>query len=376
MYKNIAYFKGLNALRFFAAYLVVIHHAEQIRLKYSLFNLKEYSLFNNGGLAVSFFFVLSGFLITYLLLKEQQQTQTISVSKFYVRRILRIWPLYFLLVIVGTLLIPLILTFINHPYKMPYQFEDVILYYIFFTPFMVNIVFGHHLLEPLWSIGVEELFYIIWAPLIKFFKNHILTLIVAIIGIKIVLLISINALYPNSTLYQVISYLKFEAMAIGALGAYIIYHKEDNLADSRLFSTPIQLIMLVLISVRLFVFQTVIENSELANYLFSSFIISDLIMYAVFAWFIINIAVNPKSIINLDNKYMNYLGEISYGIYMYHMLIVFGIVLVFTNFLNRYNNISSSIIFYLMLSLGVILTASISKQLFENQFLKLKNRWQ
>jgi len=55
MYKNIGYLNGLNALRFFAAYLVVIHHAETIREKYGLFDLKEYSLFNNGGLAVNFF---------------------------------------------------------------------------------------------------------------------------------------------------------------------------------------------------------------------------------------------------------------------------------------------------------------------------------
>ncbi|MGB1018524.1 MAG: acyltransferase family protein, partial [Chitinophagales bacterium] len=98
MYKNIKYFKGLNALRFIAAYLVVIHHAEQIRLKNELFNLKEYSFFRNGGIAVSFFFVLSGFLISYLLLKELKQTNTVKIKAFYIRRTLRIWPLYFLLV--------------------------------------------------------------------------------------------------------------------------------------------------------------------------------------------------------------------------------------------------------------------------------------
>ena len=58
MYQDIKYFQGLNSLRFFAAYLVVIHHAEQIRLKNGIFNLKGFSLFNNGGIAVSFFFVL------------------------------------------------------------------------------------------------------------------------------------------------------------------------------------------------------------------------------------------------------------------------------------------------------------------------------
>ena len=80
MYKNINYFESLNGLRFFVAFLVVIHHSESIRLSYNMFNLKQFSLFNNGGLAVSFFFVLSGFLITYLLLKEKSITNQISIK--------------------------------------------------------------------------------------------------------------------------------------------------------------------------------------------------------------------------------------------------------------------------------------------------------
>ena len=116
MFRSIKHFKGLDSLRFFAAYLVVLHHAEQIRMTYGLFNLKQYSLFNNGGLAVTFFFVLSGFLISYLLLKEQFGKGTISVKKFYFRRVLRIWPLYFLLILIGTLLLPYILDILSYNY--------------------------------------------------------------------------------------------------------------------------------------------------------------------------------------------------------------------------------------------------------------------
>ena len=63
MYKQIRYFKGLNGLRFFAAYLVVLHHAEQIRLKNDIFNLKDLPLFNNGNYAVTFFSMFCTFLI-------------------------------------------------------------------------------------------------------------------------------------------------------------------------------------------------------------------------------------------------------------------------------------------------------------------------
>ena len=63
-YKNISLFEGLNSLRFFAAFLVVMHHSETIRHKNGLPNLNGLGLFKDGGVAVTFFFVLSGFLIT------------------------------------------------------------------------------------------------------------------------------------------------------------------------------------------------------------------------------------------------------------------------------------------------------------------------
>lgn len=81
---------------------------------------------------------------------------------------------------------------------------------------MVNLLYGHHLLEPLWSIGVEELFYIIWAPLFKWFKNHILFISVFVIIVRFILLISIIIFPLPHHLDQLIRLLQFEAMAIGA----------------------------------------------------------------------------------------------------------------------------------------------------------------
>lgn len=114
MYKEITHFKGLNTLRFIAASLVVLHHSATIGRKYELFNIENFSLFRNGANAVSFFFVLSGFLITYLLLKEKKQTKTISIKSFYLRRVKRIWPLYFLLIFIGTIFLPFFLLLVQH----------------------------------------------------------------------------------------------------------------------------------------------------------------------------------------------------------------------------------------------------------------------
>ncbi len=96
------YFPGLNALRFIAASAVIITHIELLK---GFFGLKSFwqnpLLYNLGGLGVYFFFVLSGFLITYLLLKEKTVLNDIKIKNFYIRRILRIWPLYFFILILG-----------------------------------------------------------------------------------------------------------------------------------------------------------------------------------------------------------------------------------------------------------------------------------
>ena len=374
MYKDVKYFKGLNALRFFAAYLVVIHHAEQIRMKYGLFNLKEYSLFNNGGIAVTFFFVLSGFLISYLLFKESDITNNISVKKFYFRRILRIWPLYFLIVIIGIIFLPYILDFIGYSYSLPYSFNDVILYYILFSPFMVNIFYGHHLIEPLWSIGVEELYYIVWAPLFKFLRNYILPIIILIIFVRSLLIYASFLGYFDPVIQRLIRMLRFEAMAIGGLGAYLIYNYSSILTHF-LFSRLSQFLLIIFVLLRIFAFKLLVAQSVVFNFLFTTPVISQLVIMIIFAWLIINISLNPKSIVRLDNKILNFLGNISYGIYMYHMLVIFGIVVFFKQYLLIMNSFPSSIIFYLLITTLVIIVSYLSKRFFEDYFLSFKKRF-
>lgn len=376
MYKNIDYFKGLNALRFFAAYLVVLHHAEQIRLKNKLFHLKDLSLFNNGGLAVSFFFVLSGYLITYLLLREQRNFKGISIRKFYGRRVLRIWPLYFLLVAIGVFFIPFLIGLVGYAYEMPYAPKDVLVYFVFFSPFMVNILFGHHLLEPLWSIGVEEVFYLLWAPLFKFLKNQILPIILSVIALKYILVVAADAGQFPSTLARVINMLQFESMAVGGLGAYLIFNRKKKIESSILFSKPVQLVVILFIGARLFCDKFLTENSSFFLSVYHSGFWSNLLLSGSFAWLIIHISLNEKSLIGLNNRVLNFLGEISYGIYMYHMLVIFGIILILKNKLALMSDSSATILFYFLVTIGTILVSFVSKKLFEDYFLRLKAKFE
>ena len=77
----------------------------------------------------------------------------------------------------------------------------------------------------------------------------------------------------------------------------------------------------------------------------------------------------------MDNKVLDFLGDISYGIYMYHMIIIFGIILILKNSLAEMSNAGATILFYLIATTGVISVSFISKRLFENYFLKLKKEY-
>jgi len=93
--QRIIHFPNLNGLRFLAALLVIIHHIEQLRSILGLPNhWNNVSILRFGDEGVTLFFVLSGFLITYLLLAEREKFGHLAIGKFYFRRVLRIWPLY------------------------------------------------------------------------------------------------------------------------------------------------------------------------------------------------------------------------------------------------------------------------------------------
>ncbi|AFD07345.1 acyltransferase family protein [Solitalea canadensis] len=382
MSKTIKYFPGLSALRFFAAYLVLMHHTETIRQKYGLFNLEAYTLFRNGSTAVSFFFVLSGFLISYLLLKEDKESGDISVKGFYWRRVVRIWPLYFLLVIIGVWLVPFALKTIGFEYQMPYSGGEVWWMYLLFLPFLVNTLFGSSLLEPLWSIGVEEWFYIIWAPLMKFFRQHMLLLFWLIIVIKTSLITLLMLMDPQPGSFldvtrQVVDTLKFEAMAIGGIGAYYVFHGTKSFDNWKIFSPVVQLTGFTLLIWRLVFHGELVASNialgEVSKVLFNTPVISNLILYVLFLWLILSISLNPKSWINLDKKWLNSLGDVSYGIYMYQMLVIFGVILIFKNHLQQLSPLMSTLVFYGIISVGVIGVSYLSKFLFENKFLKWKS---
>ena len=371
------FFPSLNGLRFIAAFVVIIHHLEQIKLFFGLPSLfyRWHFIKIVGELGVTLFFTLSGFLITYLLLAEKERFGTVFVKAFYIRRILRIWPLYYLIIILGLFVLPHIPYFQIPVYTegVHYRFgTKVFLYGILFPNVVYNLYDYMPYLAQTWSIGIEEQFYLIWPWLMKWSRRYLLVLLTIVFSI--LLITNILYLFADHSVdisqastktkiitvaYRFFSLLRISCMAIGGIGAYFLY--TDNQAVLRLLFQPsMQIVTLIsVLSLMFFGVEVPLVNHE---------------FYALFfIILILNLAANPKSLFNLEFKWLDYLGKISYSIYMWHgIAIIFGLHA--ARFFNpNLNDGWSNMVYYMVTFVITFMMSAASYEWFEMQFLRFKH---
>ena len=172
---EIKYFKNLDGIRAIAVLMVMLSHF--LTPLHSKFNILQQLLNKSsmlGQLGVSLFFVLSGFLITRILLNTKEKKQ--YFKNFYVRRILRIFPLYYLFLILFYYIFPFILDT-----EIP-KFSQQLYYFTYLQNFAIT--FKWDSVGPIhfWSLAVEEHFYIFWPFIIYFFKdNKVIRIIILLI---------------------------------------------------------------------------------------------------------------------------------------------------------------------------------------------------
>ena len=150
------YFASLDGVRCLAILPVVFHHSTPRPLE---------GLAGKGPLGVHLFFAVSGFLITTLLLRERRQTGAIQLPHFYARRALRIFPLYYLVLVVYVLRAVLVL----EPSPMREHFIGNVIYFSTYTSnFMVDYGVAHPVIFAFaWSLATEEQFYLVWPPALR-----------------------------------------------------------------------------------------------------------------------------------------------------------------------------------------------------------------
>ncbi len=366
------YFEGLDVLRAIAAILVIVHHFE-LTINREFATANEIGIIQNAAIhiigkrGVHVFFMLSGFLITLLLIKEKSKLGKVALGKFYMRRIFRIWPLYFLTVGIGFFVLPLLLRsfdFLNaldyYPsliHQLENEHQSPLLYFLFFIPnlaleFFPAVAGASHL----WSIGVEEQFYLFW-PLIFFIPWPRIQL-VAILSVALLpFLPFVLVRIPGGTPWASwVGHFPFYWMAFGGLAALFYYRFLSTL--EKLFNTYNVTSWLVILS-----FFTIGLGIKISDYLFG---VIGLLM-------ILRFSIGKQWETRRFPK-MIFLGKISFGLYVYHPLVMFIVLSGFQYYLPDWH---ASIVIktqaYIAVFALTIVTAWLSFRYFEKPFIQLKD---
>ncbi len=378
------YFGSLDTLRFLAFFLVFANHVAAFLHFPALVGTPgtaSFTYLQMGDLGVGFFFVLSGFLITYLLEKERVKTGTVSLKNFYIRRVLRIWPLYFL--VLGIIIAISFLFQGFDLYKTMVDWKEV-LYHIFFAGNIFRSFQGtsNEMIAIFWSIAVEEQFYLVWPAIFKFFRKYI----VSVLAVGIIISMAVRYHYANN--FWAREFFTPSVMAYLMVGAYIgIYgprlkhwlgHKRRALAVG--FGSFGGVVGLL--SIRGFVFPYSYPQW---------FIALDGPLFAIFFAFIILSAVyggfgrrepheHPSVWVRVRatvGRVTEYLGRVSYGLYVYHLVALTIVLYIATKFGFTGQNIGEGTFFILAACAMtlVISISAISYKFWEGPFLKLKDRF-
>ena len=345
------YFDGLNPLRFFSAFAIIIYHATSpIQDKFP----KALKLFvHNLPIGVDMFFLVSGFLITSLLMNEKSETGSLSIRKFYLRRILRIFPLYYLIIIIA---------YVNYYNIYPEIDFSKFLYFAgnFWLIKINNWTVG--ILNPLWSLCIEEQFYLVIPFLILLIPiKHLKYLFWAIFFISIIFRawISKTVEYNWMTIYcHILS--RCDLLALGGLAAY--YHFIGNFRISMhkyLFFGVLAYLILIM---------AIVDYNDYTTLVYATFkkMLFTIPLLLLFLGMVLNKNEDTGVLKWLKkNKVIDYLGKISFGLYMYHTLVAEYIA----KFMTGHHSYLLNFALIIILTIAI---STISYELFEKRIISLK----
>lgn len=364
------HFQNLDILRFIAAFMIVIYHSfitisgnvghfsfMKDPQTGNLSTLGHYleMFIRNLASGVDIFFLISGFLITYILLKEKEIYGKVNIKNFFLRRGLRVWPLYFFLIAIA----PLLVNWID--VEKPHYLSNIFFYHNYY---LIDTQAWLFPFAHFWSICIEEHFYLVWPFIIAFIPKKRL--------LSVLLLVIFGSMFFRA--FQVVSggevwfncYLntisRIDVITIGAIGAYVHINKPI------VFRIPLSLRILTYISIlALFLFDNYVEWGGFFNAVFKKYIYIGLFCVAIS-----NYMFNPDTKLSFKKKnFLHYLGRISYGIYMYGNIIL---LIMIKKISQPYNFKNLALLYLIAFSLSIIIPI-ISYELFEKHFLKLKNRF-
>jgi len=354
---------SLYGLRGIAVLLVLFYH-----------NFEYLQITYFGWIGVDLFFVLSGFLITRILISTKGAEH--YFKNFYLRRALRIFPLYYLsiaifLVVEHSLSLPTGMTFSNH--------LDLYLTYL------QNLLFfqskdrspGHSILNHFWSLSVEEHFYILWPLIVSYLtkKQLIKVSVFIIIASKLLSLILLRQGMSWIAVYT-FSFVRFEPLAMGSLLAILVADKVKLVEryTKWIFGFSLSAI-LIFIGYHIAINQNLsVLKPESSLLLSKSFILSLVALF--FSSVLVYALADNRFEKLLSSSRLIFFGKYSYGIYVFHYPIYYLTIYWF----HRYDAVSSfnwpiEILISIVCSCLAFGIAYITYNYYEKYFLNLKNKF-
>jgi peptidoglycan/LPS O-acetylase OafA/YrhL len=300
-FQKTSYFNALDGLRALSIVLVLLHHAPELPRDNFFWTLQE-----NGRYGVGFFFVISGFLICTLFLREESKFGKIDLWKFYGRRMLRLLPLYY-----AVLLLQAVLVFGLHQYSPENRelFREKLPSYLFYySNWLPTMTQGPFFCS--WSLAVEEQFYVAFG-LIFFYcrRRAAISFVVAALLVKVIAYQLFGAVDARSQVCLVLFSYR-EPILLGVLAAFAL-----NSSTRYGFLKKWLGLGWVTAAAGL----TLLASLLLHTMRHESAWDSEL-LYLLMTVFVVGIAVQPRVPI-LTASLLTHIGKVSYGIYLLHMFI-------------------------------------------------------
>jgi|HubBroStandDraft_6_1064221.scaffolds.fasta_scaffold378654_1 peptidoglycan/LPS O-acetylase OafA/YrhL len=338
---------ALDAVRGIAACLVVFAHI--------LGPLKL------GATGVLIFFVLSGFLITWLLLRELERTGEISIHNFYVRRTLRIFPAFYVFWVVCVV--------VAHVTHASFSWAEAIASFFYMGDYYTAIhpSHAHQIMGITWSLGVEEKFYLLWPAIFLMLRKDLAKLL------RVALFLT-GFIWLYRTLACIYLHLPVD---------YLLYSFDSRFADILLgcsFALALKLGLLepvLAAAVRIKAFPlwltailvslTILEHrmSVRLFYIFalplSTVVVAALLVQLIFK-------ADSRGYRWLEHPVLRFVGRISYSLYLYHIVVIRSVEHLFPHLRLRWA--------YSLMWIGSFIAAYMSYKIIEQPFLRLKSRFE
>ncbi|QCX00672.1 acyltransferase [Aggregatimonas sangjinii] len=296
--------KVLDGLRGFAALAIVISHFPRLAdtgWANDLYHLV--GIFRIGYLSVDIFFVLSGFLITRILIKEKKE-KTFSFCVFYLKRAIRIFPIYYLSILICGFL---------------FSWEGMEYLALYGANYYFMYEHSDHPLLQTWSLSVEEHFYILWPFIMYLFQLPILKKMVVPVVLGTVL-ISCWCAYlavEENALYDIVYHAtQFRILSLG-IGCFLAFN-EQKLAKWEYGKVILWLVPLTILTLCVGAFVPYLSFVSNVVAPFIQLFLFSLCSACIFLIVLLQENRNGSLHILFGNRAIGFIGKISYGIYLYH----------------------------------------------------------